>query len=67
MPLVFSCDGRSVKPGFHVAEVKAGSFAALVCGANAESWTEIFIQLWDVNEDERAHKSAGKFTGTYAR
>ncbi|MEO5325329.1 DUF6428 family protein [Mesorhizobium sp. CC13] len=60
-PLVFDYDGRSVKPGYHVTEVKAGSFAALDCAANPESWTEIFIQLWDVNEDERDHMSAGKF------
>ena len=37
-----------------------GRFEALDCGANPESWTEIFIQLWDVNED-RAHMPAGKF------
>ncbi|MBT1159988.1 hypothetical protein J1C56_31095 [Aminobacter anthyllidis] len=61
-PLVFSYDGRSVKPGYHVTEVKAGSFAALDCGANTESWAELFIQLWDVNEDERTHMPAGKFS-----
>ena len=61
-PLVFSYDGRSVKPGYHVTEVKAGSFAALDCGANHEAWTELFIQLWDVNEDERTHMPAGKFS-----
>ena len=60
LPLVFSYDGQDVKPGYHVTEVKAGRFEALDCGANPESWTEIFIQLWDVNED-RAHMPAGKF------
>lgn len=59
-PLVFSYDGRDVRPGYHVTEVKAGRFEALDCGANPESWTEIFIQLWDVSED-RAHMAAGKF------
>lgn len=59
-PLVFFYDGRPVQPGYHVTEVKAGQFAALDCGANPESWTEIFVQLWDVNED-RAHMPAGKF------
>ena len=58
--LVFSFEGRRIKPGYHVTEVKAGQFAALDCGANPESWTEIFIQLWDVNEDE-AHMTARKF------
>lgn len=45
VPLIFSYDGRSVKPGYHVTEVKAGQFAALDCGANPESWSEIFVQL----------------------
>jgi len=60
-PLVFSYDGRDVQTGYHVTEVKAGSFAALDCGANPESWTEIFIQLWDVNEDDK-HMPAAKFS-----
>lgn len=62
-PLVFDRDGRAVQPGYHVTEVKAGQFAALDCGANPESWTEIFIQLWDVDEDVgRGHIEAGKFS-----
>ena len=60
-PLVFFYDGHPVQPGYHVTEVKAGQFAALDCGANPESWTEIFVQLWDVNED-RTHMLAGKFS-----
>lgn len=60
LPLVFSYDGRDVRPGYHVTEVKAGRFEALDCGANPESWTEIFIQRWDVDED-RSHISAGRF------
>lgn len=62
-PLVFLYGGRPVKAGYHVTEVKAGQFAALDCGANPESWTEIFVQLWDVNEGEgRFHMLAGKFS-----
>ena len=60
-PLVFRYDGRPVKPGYHVTEVKAGQFSALDCGANPESWSEIFVQLWDVDEGERDHMTAGKF------
>lgn len=60
-PLVFFYDGKAVQTGYHVTEVKAGQFAALDCGANPESWTEIFIQLWDVNEDDK-HMPAGKFS-----
>ena len=40
-PLVFFYGGRPVKAGYHVTEVKAGQFAALDCGANPESWSEI--------------------------
>jgi hypothetical protein len=60
-PLVFFYEGRPVQPGYHVTEVKAGQFAALDCGANPESWSEIFVQLWDVNEEDRTHMPAGKF------
>lgn len=60
-PLIFYCDGRPVKPGYHVTEVKVGQFSALDCGANPEAWTEIFIQLWDIEEGERTHMPAGKF------
>jgi hypothetical protein len=59
--LVFFYEGRPIKAGYHVTEVKAGQFAALDCGANAEAWTEMFVQLWDVNED-RSHMGAGKFS-----
>ncbi|MFS8113704.1 DUF6428 family protein [Rhizobium jaguaris] len=61
LPLVFRYDGRPVKPGYHVTEVKAGQFSALDCGANPEAWAEIFIQLWDVEEGGRTHMLAGKF------
>ncbi|MGZ2380671.1 hypothetical protein EHI44_16310 [Rhizobium leguminosarum] len=60
-PLIFYYDGKSVKPGYHVTEVKAGQFSGLDCGANPEAWTEIFIQLWDIEEGDRTHMPAGKF------
>jgi hypothetical protein len=60
-PLVFSYDGSPVRPGYHVTEVKAGMFSALDCGANPEAWSEIFVQLWDIDEDDRTHMPAGKF------
>lgn len=61
LPLVFSYEGRAIKPGYHVTEVKAGHFSALDCGANPEAWSEIFVQLWDVDEGGRTHMTAGKF------
>ena len=54
--------GGAVKAGYHVTEVKAGEFSALDCGANPESWTEIFVQLWDVAEGDRRYLLAGKFS-----
>jgi len=60
-PLLFIYDSRTIRPGYHVTEVKAGQFAALDCGANPESWTEIFVQLLDGDED-RTHMPAGKFS-----
>jgi hypothetical protein len=59
-PLIFVYDGRAVQPGYHVTEVKVGQFQGLDCGANPESWTEIFVQLWDIPED-RPHMAADKF------
>ncbi|MCL6708509.1 DUF6428 family protein [Pseudomonas sp. R2.Fl] len=61
-PLVFHYAGHPVKPGYHVTEVKAAEFSALDCGANPEAWSEIFIQLWDIDEGDRTHMTAGKFS-----
>lgn len=60
LPLVFTYGGRTIRSGYHITEVKAGRFDALDCGGNPESWTEIFIQLWDVDGD-RSHMQAAKF------
>lgn len=62
LPLVFSYDGQAIRPGYHVTEVKAGQFLALDCGANPEAWSEIFVQLWDIEEGERTHMAAGRFS-----
>lgn len=64
LPLTFLKDGRPMKAGYHVTEVKAGQFAALDCGANPEAWSEIFVQLWDVDDDTpRGPMTAGRFLG----
>ena len=60
-PLVFLYDGATIRPGYHVTEVKTGRFTALDCGANFEAWTETFIQLWDIDAGDRTHMTAGKF------
>lgn len=59
--LIFNYDGKDVLPSYHVTEVKTGSFKALDCGANPESWSETFIQLWDIEEENRGHMPAAKF------
>ncbi len=59
--LIFNYEGRDVRPSYHVTEVKTGSFRALDCGANAECWNETFIQLWDIEEDNRGHMPVWKF------
>jgi len=59
--LIFNYDGRDVRPSYHVTEVKTGSFRGLDCGANTESWNETFIQLWDIEEDNRGHMPVWKF------
>jgi hypothetical protein len=61
MPLIFHHDGKPVCSGYHVTEVKAGQFSALDCGANPEAWAEIFVQLWDIEDEARTHMAAGKF------
>jgi hypothetical protein len=67
LPLLFTYEGRAIKPGYHVTEVKAGHFSALDCGSNPEAWSEIFVQLWDVDEDGRTHMAAGKFASIVSK
>lgn len=60
--LAFRYEGRDVSIGYHVTEVKSGTFQALDCGANYETWHETFIQLWDVPpEDDRGLLPVAKF------
>lgn len=59
--LIFHYEGRDVRPSYHVTEVKTGSFRALDCGANPESWSETFVQVWDIEEESRGHMPAGRF------
>jgi hypothetical protein len=59
--LVFHYEGRDVLPSYHVTEVKTGTFRGLDCGANTESWNETFIQLWDIDEENRGHMPGWKF------
>lgn len=41
-------DGRQVQAGYHVTEVKAGSFVTLDCGGNPDAWRETVLQVEDI-------------------
>lgn len=60
-PLLFLREGRPLKPGYHVTEVKAGRIATLDCGSNLEAWSETVVQLWDAGDSEAGRMGAGKF------
>lgn len=51
-PLVFAWENQQTKHGYHITEIKTGRFSGLDCGANPESWTEVFVQLWNVDGDD---------------
>ncbi len=55
-------EGRAVQAGFHVTEVKAGSFVTLDCGGSPDAWTETVLQVEDIPaSDGKAQMTAGKF------
>ena len=55
-------DGKQVQGGYHVTEVKAGSFVTLDCGANPDSWQETILQIEDIPAgDNGTFMTVGKF------
>lgn len=61
-PLVIEYADRTVQAGYHVTEVKAGSFVTLDCGNNPDAWQETVLQVEDIPAtDDRAMMTAGKF------
>ena len=62
LPLSISYADRVTQAGYHVTEVKAGSFATLDCGGNPDAWQETVLQVEDIPpQGERAQMTAGKF------
>lgn len=61
--LVISYDGRPIQPGYHVTEVKAGSFVTLDCGGNPDAWQETILQVEDLpaSAEKPEHMKVGKF------
>jgi hypothetical protein len=61
-------DGSRVRSGYHVTEVKAGTFVTLDCGGNPDSWQETILQVEDLPDagDGRT-MTVGKFRGILAQ
>ena len=67
-PLLIEYDGRTVQAGYHVTEVKAGSFVTLDCGGNPDAWQETVLQVEDVPaRGDRPMMTAGKFRSILAQ
>jgi hypothetical protein len=61
-PLVLEYDGHAIQPGYHVTEVKAGSFVTLDCGGNPDAWRETILQVEDLPAAEgQSFMTARKF------
>jgi hypothetical protein len=66
--LVIEYGGRQVQPGYHVTEVKAGSFVTLDCGGNPDAWQETILQVEDTPAKEgHSFMEVGKFLGILAQ
>lgn len=66
--LILEYGGRDVQAGYHVTEVKAGSFVTLDCGANADAWQETILQVEDIPAKEGASfMQVGKFRSILAQ
>lgn len=62
--LVILYGGRTIRPGYHVTEVKAGAFVALDCGGNPDRWNETILQVEDLGPDGVTEfLSVAKFRG----
>jgi len=61
-PLVIAYGDRTIRPGYHVTEVKAGSFVTLDCGGTPDAWQETILQVEDLGlAGEHSFMAAGKF------
>lgn len=67
-PLAIQYGDRHVQPGYHITEVKAGSFTTLDCGGNPDAWQETVLQIEDIALYEgRAPMTAGRFRSILAK
>lgn len=60
--------GRTIQSGYHVTEVKAGSFVTIDCGGNPDQWHETILQVEDLpSEGGRDFMKVSKFRGILAQ
>ncbi|WP_338664371.1 DUF6428 family protein [Pararoseomonas sp. SCSIO 73927] len=61
--LAIRYDGQQTGPGYHVTEVKAGSFVTLDCGGNPDAWQETILQVEDLpaTAEKPDHMEVAKF------
>jgi hypothetical protein len=68
LPLVIDYADGTVQAGYHVTEVKAGSYTTLDCGGNPDAWQETVLQVEDTPaSDGREMMTAGKFRAILAQ
>lgn len=62
--LLIEYGDRAVRPGYHITEVKTGSFVTLDCGGNPDAWNETVLQVEDLGPEEATESmSVRKFCG----
>lgn len=67
-PLIIDYADRRIQPGYHVTEVKAGSFVTLDCGGQPDAWQETVLQVEDIPaKHEQTFMTVGKFRGILAQ
>ena len=66
--LIFEYGARRVQAGYHVTEVKAGSFVTLDCGGNPDAWQETILQVEDIPaKADQSYLQVGKFRAILAQ
>jgi hypothetical protein len=62
--VVIDYGGRKIRPGYHITEVKAGTFVTIDCGGNPDSWRETILQVEDLGPEGACdYLSVDKFRG----
>lgn len=69
LALVIDYGGRAIQPGYHVTEVKAGSFVTLDCGGNPDAWLETVLQVEDLpaSAEKPSHMKVAKFVSIISK